>query len=127
MALNRVLSAYAIVLVATLLFLGRRLVLPTDFDVAGMPFEIAAASATNRCYSHPELSVCSDLIIVVPAIIGVTVASGRGHVLAMVFASLMGLLALALYLMLSSIYVVFATLLLTPLLIVGIEQLAFPR
>jgi hypothetical protein len=123
---SRVFSAYVLLCVGALLFLARRMVLPTDFDVEGMPFEIAATSATNRCYSRPSLAMCSDLLIVVPTIIAVTIASGRGHILALLFAALMGLMALALFLMLSSIYVVFATLLLMPLLIVTINRLAFP-
>ncbi|NTU80729.1 MAG: hypothetical protein HGA45_15360 [Chloroflexales bacterium] len=112
---RRVLYAYAVLLAGMILFLLRRLVLPTVFELEGLPFDIAVPSALNACYNSPALSTCSDGVIVILAIIGVTVAAGWGSVGRMIFAVILALLPLGLYLILSPIWIPLILLILLPL------------
>jgi hypothetical protein len=112
---RRTLYAYAVLLAAATLYLLRRMVLPTVFEIEGIPFDIATASALNSCYFTPTLNTCSDGVIVVFATLGVTVAAGWGSVGRMIFAVILMLLPLALYLLLVPIWVILILLIALPL------------
>lgn len=67
---------YAALLVGGMLFMLRRLVLPTSFELAGVPFTIAINSALNLCYTRPGLLTCSDPIIVVLTSLALAIGAG---------------------------------------------------
>jgi hypothetical protein len=122
---RRALNAYAVLLAGVILFLLRRLVLPTVFELEGVPFDIAVPSALNSCYNGPALSTCSDGVIVALTIIGVTVAAGWGSVGRMIFAVILSILPLGLYFILSPIWIPLALLILLPLALdLGVRLLA---
>lgn len=122
---RRTLYAYAVLLAAATLFMLRRLVLPTVFELEGVPFDIAAASALNSCYFFPAPSTCSDGVIVVLATLGVAVAAGWGSAGRMIFALILMILPLALYLLLVPIWVILALLIVLPLALdLGVRLLA---
>jgi hypothetical protein len=112
---RRTLNAYAVLLAGATLFLLRRLVLPTVFELEGLPFDVAVPSVLNSCYGNPTLATCSDGVIVVLTVIGVTLAAGWGGVGRMIFAVILALLPLGLYLVLSPIWIPLALLILLPL------------
>lgn len=109
------LNAFAILLAGMTLFLLRRLVLPTVFEVEGLPFDIAAPSALNACYRSPALNTCSDGVIVALTAIGVAVAAGWGSAGRMIFALILVVLPLGLYLVLSPVWIPLILLVLLPL------------
>ena len=123
---RRVAWAYAILLVCAALFLLRRAVLPTVFELEGVPFDIAVGSALNACYGRPTLSSCSDLGIVALAVIGVVVATWWGSAGRTAFAVILALLPLGLYLVLSPIWIPLIMLLLIPPTIGGVAGALFP-
>ena len=112
---RRLLNAYLILFAGILLFVVRRFVLPTSFELAGVPFEIAVPSALNACYASPELSMCGDGVIVTLTIIGVTMVAGWGSVGRMIFAVILALLPTGLYFTLSPIVLPLLLLFLLPL------------
>lgn len=114
MVRRRFFNAYAVLLVGAILFMLRRLALPTVFELDGLPFEIAVPSALNSCYNRPALSTCSDGVIVVLTIIGVTVSSGWGSTGRMIFAVILALLPLGFYLILTPIWMPLGMLILLP-------------
>ncbi|HMQ29147.1 MAG TPA: hypothetical protein PKD53_00400 [Chloroflexaceae bacterium] len=112
---RQTINAYTVLLAGVTLFLLRRLVLPTVFELEGLPFDIAAPSALNACYRAPALSTCSDGVIVTLAAIGVAVAAGWGSAGRMIFALILVVLPLGLYLVLSPVWIALALLILLPL------------
>lgn len=62
---RRVAWAYTVLLVGAILFMLRRLLLPTTFEIEGVPFDIAVGSAVYACFTGPTLATCSDPVIVV--------------------------------------------------------------
>jgi hypothetical protein len=112
---RRTLNAYVVLLAGIVLFLLRRLVLPTSFELDGLPFDIATSSALNACYNTPALDMCGDGVIVALTIIGVTLASGWGRTGRMIFAVILALLPIGLYFILSPIWVTLILLILLPL------------
>ncbi len=124
---RRVVWAYAVVLVGATLFLLRRLVLPTVFEIEGVPFDIAVGSALNSCYSRPALATCGDLVIVAPTVLGVVVATGWRSLGRTAFALVLALPPLALYLALSPIWIPLLLVLLIPLAVEFLSQLFFPE
>lgn len=112
---RRTLNAYAVIVAGATLFMLRRLVLPTVFELEGLPFDIAVPSALNACYRGPALSTCGDGVIVVLTVIGVAVAAGWGSPGRAIFAAILAVLPLGLYLVLSPIWIPLALLILLPL------------
>jgi hypothetical protein len=123
---GRVVLAYAVILVGAILFLLRRLVLPTTFEIEGVPFDIAVGSVVNSCYNRPALNSCSDLVIVLLTILGVVVATGWRSVGRAIFAVILAIVPLGLYLGLGPIWIPLLALLLIPLAIEVASQLLFP-
>lgn len=123
---RRVAWAYTVILVGAILFMLRRLVLPTVFETEGVPFDIAVGSIVNSCYSRPALNTCSDLVVVVLTIAGVVIASGWGSFGRATFAVILGVLPLGLYLALGPIWIPLLALLLIPLAIEVGTRLVFP-
>lgn len=124
---RRVAWAYTAILLGAILFMLRRLVLPTLFELEGVPFDIAVGSIVNSCYGNPALSTCSDPVIVLLTIIGVVVATGWGSLGRTIFAVILGLLPLGLYLGLGPIWIPLLALLLIPLAVELGTRLVFPQ
>jgi hypothetical protein len=114
---NRLVVCYAILALGIGLFFLRRLLLPSFFELEGVPFEIATRSTLNSCYSAPTLAKCSDPVIVLATIIGVTLVIGWGSTIAMVFAAILAVMPTLFYLMLGPISFVLILLIANPLLI----------
>lgn len=123
---RRVAWAYAAILAGAILFLLRRLLLPTTFELEGMPFDIAAGSVVNSCYSRPALNSCSDPAIVLLTILGVVAAAGWRSLGRAIFAAILAIVPLGLYLGLGPIWIPLLALLLIPLAIEIASQLLFP-
>lgn len=115
MLTRRTLSAYAVLLAGATLFMLRRLVLPTVFELEGLPFDIAVPSAMNACYMRPALNTCSDGAIAVLTVLGVALAAGWGSPGRMIFAMILAVLPLGLYLVLTPIWIPLLLLILLPL------------
>lgn len=111
---RRVLWAYIAIGVAALLFVLRRLLFPTTFEIEGVPFDIAVGSALNLCYNRPSISACGDLGAVLVAVIGVVLATGWASAGRTIFAVILAILPLGLYLALSPIWIPLILLLLIP-------------
>ena len=123
---RRVVWAYLAIGVAALVFVLRRVLFPTTFEIEGVPFDIAVGSALNLCYNRPSLNACGDLGAVVFAVIGVVLASGWGSAGRTIFAVILAILPLGLYLALSPIWVPLFLLLCIPLAIELATQAIFP-
>jgi hypothetical protein len=124
---HRLVVCYAILAFGALLFFLRRLLLPSFFELEGVPFTIAAPSILNSCYSAPTIAKCSDPVIVVATIIGVTLAIGWRSTIAMIFAVILALVPLLFYLMLGPITFVLILLIVNPLFIFFGMRLLFPQ
>lgn len=111
---RRTLYAYAVLLGGATLFMLRRLLLPTVFELEGLPFDIAVSSALNACYGGPTLSTCSDGVIGTLTVIGVAAAASWGSVGRTIFAYILAVLPLGLYLLLSPIWIPLILLILLP-------------
>jgi hypothetical protein len=112
---RRTLNAYTVLLAGAILFLLRRLVLPTVFETEGVPFNIALPSAMYACSQIPSLSNCSDGVLGVLTIVGVALAAGWGSLGRMVFSLILMLLPLSMFLMLSPIWIPIVMVILLPL------------
>jgi hypothetical protein len=124
---SRIVRAYLVIAVGALLFALRRVVLPTFFELEGVPFDIAVPSALNSCYFSPALSTCSDAGIVALTVIGVIVAVGWGSVGMTNFAVILAIPPLVLYFALSPIWAPLLALAFIPIALeVGLRLLA-PR
>ncbi len=123
---SRITICYLIIAGGTLLFALRRLILPTFFELEGLPFFIAAPSVLNSCYSAPTLAKCSDPAIVLATIIGVTLVTGWGHPIALIFALILAILPTLFYLLLGPILFVLGFLLIIPVLVTFGMRLFFP-
>jgi hypothetical protein len=118
-------NAYTVLLAGAILFLLRRLLLPTVFEIEGVPFYIAMPSAMYACSQMPGLSNCSDGVLGVLTIVGVALASGWGSPGRMVFSLILMLLPLSMFLMLSPIWIPIVMVILLPLVLdVGARLLA---
>ncbi|GAB4443902.1 MAG: hypothetical protein OHK0015_44610 [Chloroflexi bacterium OHK40] len=124
---GRVAWAYCAIVAGAVLFLLRRLLLPSFAEVEGLPFEIAVGSALNSCYGRPALNTCGDGIIFVLATLGVIIASGWGSFGRSVFAVILAILPLGLFFAFAPIWIPPLLLLLIPLAIEGGTRLLFPR
>lgn len=119
---RRSLYAYAFLLAGLIVFMLRRLVLPTAFEVEGLPFDIAVSSTLNACYLMPAVNTCSDGVIGVATIMGVALAAGWGSAGRMVFALILAVLPLGLYLVLSPFWIPLILTILLPLVLdVGVR------
>jgi hypothetical protein len=123
---NRIALCYLLIAGGALLFAARRLVLPTFFEQEGLPFVIAAPSILNSCYSAPTLAKCSDPAIVLATIVGVTLVTGWGHPVALIFALILAILPTLLYLLLGPIVIVLGFLLIIPIIVRLGMRLFFP-
>ncbi len=118
---------YALFLVGAILFMLRRLLLPTSLELEGVPFDIGLGSVLNLCYSRPSLAACSDPVIVTLTVFGVALTAARGSVGRSIFALIMLLLPLGLYFAYSPLWLWLGLLLLLPLLLdLGVRWL-IPR
>lgn len=122
----RVAWAFSIILAGATLFMLRRLVLPTYFETEGLPFDFATIAALNSCYQEPALNSCSDGVIGVVTILGVALAAGWGSAGRMIFALILAVLPLGLYLILSPIWVPLILTILLPLAMELGVRLIFP-
>mgnify|MGYP005842078631 CR=1 FL=1 len=123
---RRVAWAYSAILVGALLFMLRRLVLPTYFELEGVPFAIAVGSALNSCYGRPTLNNCGDGLVFVLTTIGVVVATGWGSLGRSIFAVILAVLPVGLYFAFAPLGLPVLLLLLIPLAIEAASQLLFP-
>lgn len=118
-------APYAALLIGATLFMLRRLVLPTYFELEGVPFGIAVGSALNACYTRPTLSVCADGIIVALTGLGVALGAGWGSLGRSIFAAILLILPLGLYFAYSPIWLWLPLLILLPIILeVGVRLLA---
>ncbi|NCC30594.1 MAG: hypothetical protein EOM24_01070 [Chloroflexia bacterium] len=124
---QRILVAYTILLAGIALFILRRMVLPTTFEIQGVPFDIAVPSVLNSCYNRPALNTCSDSVIVTLTTVGVVLASGWRSAGRMIFAVILGILPLGLYFVLSPIWIPLILLALLPLEIELGTRFLFPK
>jgi hypothetical protein len=123
----RILRAYLVIGVGALLFWGRRLMLPTFFETEGLAFDIAVPSVLNSCYGRPELSTCSDAVVVLLTILGVVLAVGWRKPPLLIFAAILAIPPLVLYFALSPIWAPLFALALIPLLLELGLWFLFPR
>jgi hypothetical protein len=122
---RRTLNAYTVLLAGTILFLLRSFLLPTVFELEGVPFYVAIPSAMYACSRLPTLNTCGDGVIGVLTIVGVALAAGWGSPGRMVFSLILMLLPLSMFLMLSSIWITIVMIVLLPLVLdVGARLLA---
>ncbi|PDV97668.1 hypothetical protein [Candidatus Chloroploca asiatica] len=124
---QRILVAYTILLAGIALFILRRMVLPTTFEIQGVPFDIAVPSVLNSCYNRPALNTCSDSVIVTLTTVGVVLASGWRSAGRMIFAVILGILPLGLYFVLSPIWIPLILLALLPIEIELGTRFLFPK
>jgi hypothetical protein len=124
---RRTLWAYALILVAVALFALRRVLLPTTFELEGVPFDIAVASALNSCYGRPTLNSCADLGVVTLAVIGVVLATGWASAGRTIFAVILAIMPLGLFLALSPVWLTLILLLVIPAAIELVSQALFGR
>ncbi|WP_129671338.1 hypothetical protein [Candidatus Chloroploca sp. Khr17] len=124
---QRILVAYTILFAGIALFILRRMVLPTTFEIQGVPFDIAVPSVLNSCYNRPALNTCSDSFIVILTTVGVVLASGWRSAGRMIFAVILGILPLGLYFILSPIWIPLILLALLPIEIEIGTRFLFPR
>ncbi|MBP1465547.1 hypothetical protein EYB53_007495 [Candidatus Chloroploca sp. M-50] len=124
---QRILVAYTILLAGIALFILRRMILPTTFEIQGVPFDIAVPSVLNSCYNRPALNTCSDSVIVTLTTVGVVLASGWRSAGRMIFAVILGILPLGLYFVLSPIWIPLILLALLPLEIEIGTRFLFPK
>lgn len=94
---SRLFRAFAVIAAAALLFVLRRLALPTFFEQQGVPFDIAVPSNLSSCLQRPALATCSDAAVVVLAVAGVVAAVGWGNLGMLIFAIILALPPLLLY------------------------------
>jgi hypothetical protein len=116
---------YAVLLIGATLFMLRRLVLPTFFELEGVPFSIAVGSALNVCYTRPSLGSCADGLIVAVTGVGVALGAGAGRLGRTIFAGILVLLPLGLYFAYSPLWLWLPLLILLPLILeAGVRLLA---
>jgi hypothetical protein len=108
---------YASLLIGAILFMLRRLVLPTVFELEGVPFGIAVGSALNACYVRPSLSSCGDGIIVLLTGLGVALGAGWGSLGRTIFALILVILPLGLYFAYSPLWLWLPLLILLPVVL----------
>ncbi|PDW02858.1 hypothetical protein CJ255_11895 [Candidatus Viridilinea mediisalina] len=113
-------------LIGGMLFMLRRLVLPTSFELAGVPFTIAINSALNLCYTRPGLITCSDAIIVVLTSLAVAIGAGWRSWGRMFFALIFVVTPIGLYILSGPIWLWLPTLALLPVVIEGGSRLLAP-
>jgi hypothetical protein len=124
---RRVAWAYTIILVGAILYMLRRLLLPTFVEVEGVPFEIGVGSVVSSCFGSPALNTCADPTVVILTIVGAILATGWGSPGRMAFAVILGLLPLGIFLALLTVWVPLIMLLLIPLAVEWGSQLLFPQ
>jgi hypothetical protein len=107
--------AYMVLLAGAILVLLRRLLLPNFFELEGLPLDIANASALNSCYGSPAISTCGDGVVVILTAIGVAVAAGWGSAGRAIFAAILVVLPIGLYLSFVPIWAIALLLALLPL------------
>lgn len=122
----RVAWAYSAILAGAILFMLRRLALPTFFELEGVPFAIAVASALNSCYSRPTLNTCGDGIIFALTTLGVIAATGWGSLGRSIFAIILAVLPVGFYFAFAPLWLSVLPLLLIPVVIEAGSQWLFP-
>lgn len=111
---NRLVRSYAVLLIGTLLFFGRRQVFPIPIE-QGLPFDIGVASVLNLCYETPSLINCSDPTIIIGTALAVVLAVGWGNLPLLILTAIALPLPLALYFLFGPVWLVFIILLVIPL------------
>ncbi|MFV9503637.1 MAG: hypothetical protein AB4911_03640 [Oscillochloridaceae bacterium umkhey_bin13] len=124
---QRTINAFTALLVGIGLYLLRRLLAPTVFESGGLPFEIAGPSALNACYRNATINNCGDLGIVVITTIAVAVATGWGSVGRGIFAAILSISPIGLYLVGAPIWVSAILLAMMPLAIDLGARWLFPQ
>ena len=124
---HRVGLSYSIIAVGIVLYVLRRVFLPTFFELEGLPFTIAAPSVLNSCYNKPTLITCIDPVIVGLTILGVAIATARGNGVSIGFTLVLILMPTGLYFLLGPIQLVVILLLVIPVLIDYGMKLIFPE
>lgn len=123
---RRVAWAYTVLLAGAILFMLRRLALPTTFELEGVPFDIAVGSVVNSCFGGPALNSCADPAVVVLTVVGVVIATGWGSIGRTIFAAILALVPLGMYFALGPIWIPLLALLLVPLVIEIGTRVVFP-
>jgi hypothetical protein len=123
---RRVAWAYSAILIGAILFMLRRLVLPTVFELEGVPFDIAVGSVANSCFGRPALATCADPTVVLLTIAAVIAITGWGSLGRMAFTAILAVLPLGLYLALGPIWIPLILLLAIPLVMEASVQALFP-
>lgn len=118
--------AFTALLAGMSLYLLRRLLAPTVFEIEGLPFAIAGPSALNACYRTGTINNCGDLGIVILTTIAVTVATGWGSAGRSIFAAILSISPIGLYLVGAPIWVSALLLAVIPLAIDLGTRLIFP-
>jgi hypothetical protein len=123
---NRLLRSYLVLLLGVLVFIGRRYLAPTTFELEGLPPVIAVGSVLNSCYVAPTWIKCSDPVIIAVSVLLMTLTLGWGSWVAMIFAVILAILPLSIYFLLGPITLVLINLLVIPLIVQMILRLIFP-